>query len=54
MPDRHDTSGYTEDQYEPGSDGTVLKNLLGVTSREEMAILETEELWSPGILVGCH
>jgi len=43
--DRYDTSGYPEDQYEPGSDGTVLKNLPGITSREEMAILETEELW---------
>jgi cell filamentation protein len=42
---RYDTSGYPEDQYEPGSDGTVLKNLLGITSREEMEIVETEYLW---------
>ena len=42
---RYDTSGYPEAQYEPGSDGTVLKNLLGVTSSEEMEIAETEQLW---------
>jgi len=44
-PGRYDTANSTEDQYEPGSDGTVLKNLRGITSREEMAIVETEELW---------
>jgi cell filamentation protein len=44
--DRYDTSGLTEDQYEPGSDGTVLKNLLGITSREEMQIAETAKLWA--------
>jgi cell filamentation protein len=43
--DRYDTSGLTEDQFEPGSNGTVLKNLLGITSREEMEIAETEALW---------
>lgn len=42
---RYDTSGLPEDQYEPGSDGTVLKNLLGITSREEMETAETTELW---------
>ncbi len=42
---RYDTSGYPEDQYEPGSDGTVLKNRLRITSREEMEIAETEYLW---------
>ena len=42
---RYDTSGYPEDQYEPGSDGTVLRNLRGITSRDEMEIVETEELW---------
>jgi hypothetical protein len=40
---RYDTSGYPENRYEPGSDGTVLKNLLGITTREEMAIVETEQ-----------
>jgi cell filamentation protein len=43
--DRYDTSGLTEDQYEPGSDGTVLSNLLGITTREEMEIAETAALW---------
>ncbi|WP_029913463.1 Fic/DOC family protein [Pelobacter seleniigenes] len=42
---RYDTSGYPEDQYEPGSDGKVLKNRLRITSREEMEIAETEYLW---------
>jgi cell filamentation protein len=44
--DRYDTSGLPEDQYEPGSDGTVLKNLLGITTREAMAITETAKLWA--------
>lgn len=45
LSDRYDTSNLSEDQYEPGSNGTVLKNLRGITSREEMAVVETEELW---------
>ena len=44
--DRYDTSGLPEDQYEPGSDGTVLKNLLGITTRDAMEIAETEALWA--------
>ena len=44
-PGRYDTANLTEDQYEPGSDGTVLKNLRRITSPEEMEIVETEELW---------
>jgi cell filamentation protein len=43
--DRYDTSHLPEDQYEPGSEGMVLKNLHGIISREEMQILEAEELW---------
>lgn len=43
--DRYDTSNLTENQSEPGSNGTVLKNLLGITSRVEMETAETEELW---------
>jgi cell filamentation protein len=43
--DRYDTSGLPEDQYEPGSGGTVLRNLLGITTREEMEIAETAALW---------
>ena len=37
---RYDTSNLTEDQYKPGSDGTVLKNLLGITAREELEHVE--------------
>lgn len=44
--DKYDTSALPEDQFEPGSDGKVLKNLLGITMREEMEIAETEKLWS--------
>jgi hypothetical protein len=33
------------DQYQPGTDDMVLKNLLGITSREEMEAAETAELW---------
>ena len=39
--DRYDTSSLPEDQYQPGSKETVLKNLLGIISREEMEIAET-------------
>jgi cell filamentation protein len=45
MSDRYSTSHLTEDQYEPGSNGTVLRNLLGITSQEQMEIHETAELW---------
>jgi cell filamentation protein len=40
MTDRYNTSNLPEDQYEPGSNGTVLRNLLGITSREEMEHIE--------------
>ena len=40
--DRYDTSDLPEDQYEPGSDGTVLKNLLGITNRKELESVEEE------------
>ncbi len=40
--DRYDTSSLPEDQYEPGSNGTVLKNLLGITSKEELERVEEE------------
>jgi len=43
--DRYDTSGLPEDQYEPGSNGEVLKNLLGITSPDELEVAETAELW---------
>lgn len=38
--DRYTTSHLPEDQYETGSNGTVLRNLLGITSREEMEHVE--------------
>jgi len=40
MSDRYDTSHLIEDQYEPGSDGTVLRNLLGITRKEELEYIE--------------
>ena len=43
--DRYDTSGLPEDRYEPGSDGSVLKNLLGITTRVKLETAETAELW---------
>jgi len=39
-PGRYDTSNLTEDQYEPGSNGTVLKNLLGIASKDELERIE--------------
>ncbi|ORJ53699.1 Fic/DOC family protein [Geothermobacter hydrogeniphilus] len=43
--DRYDTSGMPEGQYEPGSNGRVLKNLLGISSLDELEVAETAELW---------
>ena len=40
---RYDTSHLIEDQYEPGSNGQVLKNKLGITSPGEVDKLEKEE-----------
>lgn len=40
MTDRYDTSHLPEDQYEPGSGGMVLRNLLGITSKEELEHVE--------------
>ena len=42
--DRYDVSGLTEVQFEPGSNGQVLKNLLGITSSAEMDIVEASAL----------
>lgn len=44
--DRYDISTLIEDQYEPGSHGRVLKNLLGITSKREMSRMETRELFN--------
>jgi cell filamentation protein, protein adenylyltransferase len=40
MTNRYDTSHLPEDQYEPGSDGTVLRNLLGIKDKAEMGHVE--------------
>lgn len=39
---RYNTSALIEDQFEPGSRGRVLRNLLGIKSKPEMERLETE------------
>ena len=44
MTDRYDTSHLFEDQFESGSNGTVLRNLLGIIDPEEMGIAETAAL----------
>src|SRR3989338_10460027 len=41
---RYDVSGLSDAQFEPGSDGLVLKNLLGITSPVEMDIAEANAL----------
>jgi cell filamentation protein len=41
--DRYDTSDLDEDQFEPGSRGRVLKNLLHITSKREMDRAEGRE-----------
>ncbi len=40
---RYDTSHLIEDQFEPGSHGRVLKNLLYITSRRKMDVIEAEK-----------
>ncbi|MFZ5503050.1 MAG: Fic/DOC family protein [Pseudomonadota bacterium] len=42
--DRYDVSGLSEAQFEPGSGGAVLKNLLGITSSAEMDAAEANAL----------
>lgn len=42
MTDRYDTSNLTEDQFEPGSNGKVLRNMLGITDKTEMEHFEEE------------
>lgn len=46
MTNRYTTSHLPEDQYEPGFDGMVLRNLLGITSKEEMEHVEEERFGS--------
>lgn len=42
---RYSTSGVIEDQYMTGSDGKVLKNLLNITTNQEIDRVETELLF---------
>jgi cell filamentation protein len=42
MTDLYDTSNLIEDQYEPGSNGTVLRNLLGIKDKAELEHVEEE------------
>lgn len=41
---RYDVSGLIEAQYEPGSDDSVLRNLLGIVDSEEMDRVEARAL----------
>ena len=42
--DRYDVSGLPEAQFEPGSNGQVLKNRLGITSKQDMDAAEARAL----------
>jgi cell filamentation protein len=42
--DRYDVFGLPETQFEPGSNGLVLKNLLGITSKEDIDEAEARAL----------
>ena len=44
MKDRYDTDHITEAQFEPGSRGRVLKNLLGICSKRTMDEMEATKL----------
>jgi hypothetical protein len=41
---RYDVSGLVEAQFEPGSRGQVLKNLVGIKSKREMDVAEAKAL----------
>lgn len=44
MPNRYDVSGLPEAQFEPGSRGRVLRNLLCIYRKREMDSVEAEQL----------
>lgn len=44
MPDRYDVSDLSAGQFEPGSDGLVLRNKLGIASAAQMDAIETRAL----------
>jgi cell filamentation protein len=41
---RYDTSGFAEGQFEPNSQGRVLRNLIGMKRKREMNAVESAEL----------
>jgi cell filamentation protein len=43
---QYQTSHLIEDQYEPGSRGRVLKNLVGISRKREMDLIEAKALFS--------
>jgi cell filamentation protein len=43
MVDRYNTANLIEDQYEPGSNGTVLRNLLGIKDKAGLEHVEEIE-----------
>lgn len=45
MSTRYDTSHLPEDQYEPGSNGSVLRNKRGIVDPVKMGVEETNALW---------
>jgi cell filamentation protein len=53
--DRYDVSGLPEAQFEPGSNGLVLKNLIGITSKQVMNETEARALeQAMDVLVRAH
>jgi cell filamentation protein len=42
---RYDVSGLLEAQFEPGSRGRVLRNLLGIVRVGDMRLAESQALW---------
>lgn len=44
MIDSYSTSHLPEDQFEPGSNGLVLRNKVGIIDPEEMGVAETSAL----------
>ena len=41
---KYNTTGMIEAEYEPGSNNTVLKNLLGITSKYKIDFVESQSL----------
>ena len=46
--DRYDVSSWPEAQFEPGSDGQVLQNCLGIASKSDMDTIEAKALEQAG------